>query len=918
MYHKSPLIVILVASIALLTGFAVYADGGRIEGKVTDAKGGAVTGASVTVTEALTDKKFTGTTDGQGRYSVAGLPAGTYSVIVTAKGFSDGRREQVVIEEGKAAVVDMRLEVAPVEAEVEVKDSKANSDPIYQQLRQAGKTEAEFATYASVNNLVLKRDAGTFTLKTGEIYFVPPVEGRVVGAVFIGAGEFFLKPPTQVEELSLALFTKQPSITEEFSHLVLRFTDKTFDEIKSSPEAKMGANGAQASRARSLYHDNQQLLRKQLRDNRELRTLADLYGPQRPGFFNAFINGNRFSKLIYLVDPLGVPEVSPEEVTLLSYGESDGGFWTAFHLAREHEQNTASSTEDHRVVDITRHDIDGSIKGTQLIMKDRVSFNARAQGTRVIPFSLFRSLRVSNVEDEQGRQLSFIQERKDEDSDFGVIMPEPLAEGKPYAITVSYAGGDALRDSGGGNYILVPRSTWYPNNGGSQFGDRAIFNMTIRYPAKNVFVATGTQLAPDTRDGDSMIAKWSSGTTDLAVAGFNYGRFKKKEVADKDSGYNIEFYANEEVPDEIKAIQRQIDQIESGPQGEIRSSGATLGTVNTTAMAGKALADTQNSTRIFNAYFGKLPYTRLAMTQQPAGFFGQAWPTLVFMPYLAFVDNTHRTQLLGTRGGTDTFWRYVAPHEVAHQWWGHTIGWTSYRDQWMSEGFAEFSASLYVQQVRGHDKFIDFWEDQRRRITQASPATRDRKPYTIGPLTQGYRLSNGKTGAVYQFLIYPKGAYVLHMLRMMMFDQKTGDERFRTMMKDLVQTHFNRDISTENFKSVVEKHMTKDMDVEGNGRMDWFFNQWVYGTEIPSYRFEYKLGADSISGRITQSGVSDNFRMLVPLYLDFGKGWVKLGAGRMTGNTTVDIGTIKLPAPAKRAGVCAMNDVLALSVENSN
>jgi hypothetical protein len=57
-------------------------------------------------------------------------------------------------------------------------------------------------------------------------------------------------------------------------------------------------------------------------------------------------------------------------------------------------------------------------------------------------------------------------------------------------------------------------------------------------------------------------------------------------------------------------------------------------------MGEMALADAQNATRIYDAYFGKLPYSRLAMTQQPAGFFGQAWPTLVFMPYLAFVDST--------------------------------------------------------------------------------------------------------------------------------------------------------------------------------------------------------------------------------------------------------------------------------------
>jgi hypothetical protein len=88
---------------------------------------------------------------------------------------------------------------------------------------------------------------------------------------------------------------------------------------------------------------------------------------------------------------------------------------------------------------------------------------------------------------------------------------------------------------------------------------------------------------------------------------------------------------------------------------------------------------------------------------------------------------------------------------------------------------------------------------------------------------------------------------------------------------------------------------------------------------MPSYRFEYQLGGGgtSLSGRITQSGVSGNFKMLVPLYVDFGKGWTKLGAARMIGNASVELKDVKLPQPAKRASVCALNDVLAANIENS-
>jgi aminopeptidase N len=156
------------------------------------------------------------------------------------------------------------------------------------------------------------------------------------------------------------------------------------------------------------------------------------------------------------------------------------------------------------------------------------------------------------------------------------------------------------------------------------------------------------------------------------------------------------------------------------------------------------------------------------------------------------------------------------------------------------------------------------------------------------------------------------------MLRMMMRDRTKGDAAFQAMMKDFVQTHFNQDVSTEDFKRIVEKHMTPEMKLTDKGNMDWFFDQWVYGTEIPSYEYKYEIGKDgSLSGRITQSGVSEKFVMLVPVYVDFGKGWVRLGAATLTGNSTLDMPRIPLPPGLKRASICAFNDVLAVSIQNS-
>lgn len=93
---------------------------------------------------------------------------------------------------------------------------------------------------------------------------------------------------------------------------------------------------------------------------------------------------------------------------------------------------------------------------------------------------------------------------------------------------------------------------------------------------------------------------------------------------------------------------------------------------------------------------------------------------------------------------------------------------------------------------------------------------------------------------------------------------KNPDSRFITMLRDFASTYAGQNPSTEDFRKIVEKHF--------NRPMDWFFNQWVYGTEIPSYDFSYQMtdagdGQTELTMSIKQSGVSESFQMQVPVYL---------------------------------------------------
>ncbi len=90
----------------------------------------------------------------------------------------------------------------------------------------------------------------------------------------------------------------------------------------------------------------------------------------------------------------------------------------------------------------------------------------------------------------------------------------------------------------------------------------------------------------------------------------------------------------------------------------------------------------------------------MPITQQAQCFFGQSWPSLIFLPYLAFLDGTQRASAWGSPEAKD-FINQVGYHEFAHQWWGHLVGAATYRDEWLEEGFSEFSAALAVQRLKG-------------------------------------------------------------------------------------------------------------------------------------------------------------------------------------------------------------------------
>jgi hypothetical protein len=788
----------------------------------------------------------------------------------------------------------------------------ANSNSYYQALRGL----LPGGEVITVKNLDLHRDAAVLSLRSGSVTFYPEVNGKVTGAVFRGEGHIHLTPASTEEKRNLAILTRAQEFDEDFDQAILRFTDATAAELRKA-SAGAGAADRPAIEAAQQLHTFQ---RTKLYDNIDLRLLADVLSPAPGGYFFAAIHGKKDRNLFFIADPHGVDEVSPEQAVLMSWNDWGRAYPYSSRGAADAARVAAGEDVEPSAYRIDSEDLDTTIeKSGFLTGLATVHLTALVDGVAVVPFDLYPTLRVSKAETGKGEALDYVQEKKDEDADFGVVLASPLKKGETATIRIAYGGKDVVMSEGGSNYYPIARQSWYPN-ASSGLGNYASYHMLFHVPKGLELIATGTKASEKT-EGKYTTTEWKT-EVPLAVVGFNLGKFTMKEARIKDSAGNnltVDAYANTEIPDALRAI---VDGASSLPQSlapNLRGSNATeplpVGNINTGNMLPVQLSQGEVALRIYTNIFGSLPFSRVALTQQFACNYGQSWPMLVYLPICGFLDSTQKN-VFGLNPA-DMYWKTVTPHEVAHQWWGQTVGFRSYRDQWMSEGFADASAAMFLLTTRPKpDEYLQFWKEARRDLTEKN--AQGFRPIDVGPVTMGFRLSSEKTGwGVYRNLIYPKGAYILHMIQMMMWTQRDGDAAFSAMMRDFVSTYRLKPATTEDFKKMVEKHMTHGMDLENNHTMDWFFREYVYGTALPNYHFDAQLTPNgdttTLHFKLTQSAVTDGYKNTVPLYLELADGRVlKLGGIVVTGNSSIEqtVPLPHLPAPVKKATINYYYDVL--------
>ena len=132
------------------------------------------------------------------------------------------------------------------------------------------------------------------------------------------------------------------------------------------------------------------------------------------------------------------------------------------------------------------------------------------------------------------------------------------------------------------------------------------------------------------------------------------------------------------------------------------------------------------------------------------------------------------------------------------------------------------------------------------------------------------------------------------------------------MLQDYYKIFRGRKASTANFQWIVEKHTGK--------AMDWFFKQWVYGTEILSYKYAYKIEKQEdqkyiVAFRVKSEKVSEQFRMPVLIQFELENG-AKLRVRKTIAGLYSEF-SFKLPMQPKAVTFNYLNSVLCNVEEKS-
>ncbi len=778
--------------------------------------------------------------------------------------------------------------------------SQKPAEALYLQLGQVG---LDATRVYQVRGAALERSAIHITLEDGTIAFTQDVMGRTTGAFFEGDGEVLLTPPDDVERKSMSLFTGMAILEEHFATAYFRFNDDAMTEMRPDLRATenkqefverwngTAKNLAQADAMRLLMSLSRLLpVANEGSPGVEENALLPESGKDR--FLHARLQGTKLGVFDVYFDSTAPEQVQAGQPKAAENGDAFYDVWTSFIPFSSPRAEAASGSNERAAqklngershedwVAVRRYSIKTKVTPPKLIhAQARVELDVKEGGARALLFELSRFLQVESVQ-MGGQPVEFIHNPAMEGTQLSrrgndivaVILPEAAREGQKIDLKFVY-GGEVLAEAGSGLLYVGARGTWYPNRGMAM----ADFDLQFEYPKDWTLIATGKSVsvadAQETKAAGMQTARWVSERT-MPVAGFNLGKYRLAAV--QAGNVTVETYAAEGVEKNFPGARIQViepsssDPVTRAPQVIIPHRPSP---VQNEASVGEAAA---RAIQYFSERFGPFPYSRLTLTQMP-GRDSQGWPGLVFLSSYAFLNDEERAQL-HFEPFRILLQQMIPAHETAHQWWGDLITWKSYRDQWFSEGLANYCALMMLQE-KDPAGFKVVMEKYRQDL--AAESSDGDSAVGPGPVTLGVRLFSSHFPEGYEAISYGRGTWLFHMLRTMLRDGETAggrkpgagnsDEPFVRALRRVRQKYEGKPISTRELLDVLAEELPPSLRFEGKNSLDWFMDGWVNGTALPrlelkAVKFTPKGAGLTVTGTIVQKDAPEDLVTSVPVY----------------------------------------------------
>jgi hypothetical protein len=718
------------------------------------------------------------------------------------------------------------------------------------------------------NHIQLRRGEGVLSFEEGTFTFFFPLDGQITGAVFSGRGHILAAPRDPVEKQQMGRFLGAPVLDQEIISGYLRFTDDTANELLGQfrdahltalTDASVGAKWDAAV--------------AELNPGYTLRILFDRLSPHPKPCFYAGLEGLATGSFEVVLDAQ-----RDEQFVLGQLHKDKAGGRTLYDVWTSHR------LPDSPLLPVAFRALHYSIETTissnnSLDATATVLLRAETGTERILSFQLSRALSIDSVTGEGGEPLAFfqnegmsLQERSVRGNDYlHVVLPQAPSHKQEFTLHFHYRG-NVIQDAGNGVLFVGARESWYPHLGDcAEFSD---YDFLLRWPRKLRLIATGSKLE-EHEEGDFRAGHWKS-EKPISVAGFNLGEYASVTVAS--GAHSIDVYANRELEEDLRrrlatqdanALFLAPSQLGSAASGRsIPPPPPSPSPADALKQLGKEI---DSSIHFYETFSGPFPFHNLSVSQIP-GTFGQGWPGLLYVSTYSFLGPEAQQRAGLSVANQEQFTELVPYHEVAHQWWGNVVAWSSYHDQWIDEAIANYLAVLFADTKKNPDRTLHVWlKRYRQQLAEKLPGANEAVD-DIGALALGTRLNSSKSPFGYEEIIYSKGTWIIHMLREMLRqpNARNPDARFTALLQALVTKYAYRALSTDDLRHEVEAVMTPGMDLEGGRSMEWFFEEWVRGTGIPHYRVEFTVHHTEkgyqIRGKLFQTGVPRSFIARVPLY----------------------------------------------------